>query len=652
MLPEKMEQGFNQNLEAIQLLQNALGTSFLEAYVENAENLIDDYQVRVVDGVPTKETTQRITALYEELKKLSFEPEEWRRLSQLLLLKGSQTEHLQANHQLTPDSIGFLFVFLIEQLYTNKKAPVKILDIAAGMGNLLLTVLLNLSNAGYQTEGIGVDIDDTLLAVAASTSDLTQANVQYFHQDGLQELLIDPVDFAISDLPIGYYPNDEKAKEFLTSTEEGHSYAHHLLLEQSMKYVKPDGFGLFLMPSGFLETDQSEEIKKWFKEEGYLQGMIQLYQMPEETVVAKGIVERIGLQDSIFTIKYGDNQKFEQIMDIENHEVAVKMLLDQLIELQILSSYDEITGVGHRVVHGGETYGDSVVIDEKVMDRIAELAEFAPLHNPANLMGIKAFKKILPDILSVAVFDTSFHSTMPKQNYLYSLPVSYYEDFKVRKYGFHGTSHRYVSERAAKLLNKPIEELKIITCHLGNGVSITAVDGGKSMDTSMGFTPLAGVTMGTRSGDIDPAVLPYLMEKLEIDIDEMINVLNKKSGLLGLTGLSSDMRDLEKNYEKEHIRLAYDIFVDRIRKYIGGYVTTMNGVDAIVFTAGIGENDGHVRSEIIKGMSWFGCEIDPALNELRGEEVDISTKESKVRVLVIPTDEELMIARDVERLRG
>ncbi|MBG7733875.1 acetate kinase [Enterococcus faecium] len=378
----------------------------------------------------------------------------------------------------------------------------------------------------------------------------------------------------------------------------------------------------------------------------------QLYQMPEETVVAKGIVERIGLQDSIFTIKYGDNQKFEQIMDIENHEVAVKMLLDQLIELQILSSYGEITGVGHRVVHGGETYGDSVVIDEKVMDRIAELAEFAPLHNPANLMGIKAFKKILPDILSVAVFDTSFHSTMPKQNYLYSLPVSYYEDFKVRKYGFHGTSHRYVSERAAKLLNKPIEELKIITCHLGNGVSITAVDGGKSMDTSMGFTPLAGVTMGTRSGDIDPAVLPYLMEKLEIDIDEMINVLNKKSGLLGLTGLSSDMRDLEKNYEKEHIRLAYDIFVDRIRKYIGGYVTTMNGVDAIVFTAGIGENDGHVRSEIIKGMSWFGCEIDPALNELRGEEVDISTKESKVRVLVIPTDEELMIARDVERLRG
>lgn len=276
MLPEKMEQGFEQNLKAIQLLQNALGTSFLEAYVENAENLIDNYQVRVVDGVPSEEIKQQISALYKELSQLSFEPEEWRRLSQLLLLKGSQTEHLQANHQLTPDSIGFLFVFLIEQLFRNKEEPIKILDIAAGMGNLLLTVLLNLSSAGYQAEGMGVDIDDTLLAVAASTSDLTQANVQYFHQDGLQELLIDPVDVAISDLPIGYYPNDQKAKEFLTNTTQGHSYAHHLLLEQAMKYVKPDGFGLFLMPSNFLETEQSEEVKRWFKEEGYLQGMIQL----------------------------------------------------------------------------------------------------------------------------------------------------------------------------------------------------------------------------------------------------------------------------------------------------------------------------------------------------------------------------------------
>ena len=378
----------------------------------------------------------------------------------------------------------------------------------------------------------------------------------------------------------------------------------------------------------------------------------QLYQMPEETVVAKGIVERIGLKDSIFTIKYGEDQKFEQIIDINDHEVAVKMLLDQLIELNILGSYDEITGVGHRVVHGGEDFPDSVVITDEVMERIEALAEFAPLHNPANLMGITAFKKILPDIISVAVFDTSFHATMPKHNYLYSLPLEYYNEFKVRKYGFHGTSHRYVSERAAEMLGKPIEEVKIITCHLGNGASITAVDGGKSVDTSMGFTPLAGVTMGTRSGDIDPAVLPYLMEKLDLNIDEMVDVLNKKSGLLGLTGISSDMRDLEANYDKEEVKVAYDVFTDRIRKYIGGYVTTMNGVDAIVFTAGIGENDAHVRSEVIKGMTWFGCELDADQNTKRGEELVISTEESKVKVLLIPTDEELMIARDVERLRG
>ncbi|MHC5374050.1 acetate/propionate family kinase [Enterococcus sp. LJL120] len=377
----------------------------------------------------------------------------------------------------------------------------------------------------------------------------------------------------------------------------------------------------------------------------------QLYQMPTEEVVAKGIVERIGLNDSIFTIKYGEGEKYEEITDINDHEVAVKMLLDKLIELNILGAYDEITGVGHRVVHGGEMYSDSVVIDDEVIKNIQELSEFAPLHNPANLMGIQAFKKILPEIISVAVFDTAFHATMPKHNYLYSLPMEYYNDFKVRKYGFHGTSHRYVSERAADMLGKPIEELKIITAHLGNGASITAVDGGKSVDTSMGFTPLAGVTMGTRSGDLDPAILPYLMGKLNIDINEMVDVLNKKSGLLGLTGLSSDMRDLEANIDKEEVQVAYDVFTDRIRKYIGGYVTTMNGVDAIVFTAGIGENDAHVRAKVINGMSWFGAEIDPEQNAKRGEELVISTPESKVKVLLIPTDEELMIARDVERLR-
>lgn len=377
----------------------------------------------------------------------------------------------------------------------------------------------------------------------------------------------------------------------------------------------------------------------------------QLYGMPEETVIAKGIVERIGLNDSIFTIKYGEGQKFEQIIDIPDHDVAVKMLLDQLIDLGILATYDEITGVGHRVVHGGEFYDRSVVIDDEVLKNIEALADFAPLHNPANAMGIRAFKHLLPNIISVAVFDTAFHATMPEVNYLYSLPREYYETLRVRKYGAHGTSHRYVSERAAEMLGKPLAETKIITCHLGNGASITAVEGGKSIDTSMGFTPLAGVTMGTRSGDIDPSVLPYLMEKLDIDINEMINILNKKSGLLGLSGISSDMRDLENNMDKEEVRVALDIFADRIRKYIGSYVTVMNGVDAIVFTAGIGENDSATRANIMSKLTWFGCELDAEKNKARGEELEISTPESTVKVFLIPTDEELMIARDVEALR-
>ncbi|MBL1228103.1 acetate kinase [Enterococcus sp. BWB1-3] len=379
----------------------------------------------------------------------------------------------------------------------------------------------------------------------------------------------------------------------------------------------------------------------------------QLYVMPSEEVIAKGIVERIGLNDSIFTIKYGEDQKYEEIVDINDHDVAVKMLLDKLIELNILSDYNEITGVGHRVVAGGEDFKDSAVIDDEALAKIEALADLAPLHNPANAMGIRAFKKILPDIISVAVFDTAFHTTMPKHNYLYSISTEYYEKYAARKYGAHGTSHKYVSQRAAEVLGKPIQELKIITCHLGNGASITAVDGGVSVDTSMGFTPLAGVTMGTRSGDIDPSLLPYLMDKLGLtDIKEMINILNKESGLLGLSGISSDMRDLEANLDKEAVQTAYAVFTDRIRKYIGSYVTVMNGVDAIVFTAGIGENDSHVRSEVIKGMTWFGCEIDAEKNNVRGKEAVISTEDSKVKVLLIPTDEELMIARDVERLRG
>ncbi|GED47666.1 acetate kinase [Carnobacterium maltaromaticum] len=378
----------------------------------------------------------------------------------------------------------------------------------------------------------------------------------------------------------------------------------------------------------------------------------QLFEMPAETVIAKGIVERIGLNDSIFTIKYGEGQKFEEILDINDHEFAVEMLLKQLIELKIIGSFDEITGVGHRVVAGGEIFKDSALITANVLDQIEELSELAPLHNPANATGIRAFKKLLPEITSVAVFDTSFHTTMPKTSYLYSIPMNYYEDFAARKYGAHGTSHKFVSERAAEMLGRPLEELKLVSCHLGNGASITAIDGGKSVDTSMGFTPLAGVTMGTRSGDIDPSLIAYLMGKLNItDINEFINILNKESGLLGLSGISSDMRDLEvAQLTDENANVALRIFADRIKKYIGSYIATMNGVDAIIFTAGIGENDIHMRKEIIDGITVFGCEMDAELNNVRSDERVISTADSKVKVLLIPTDEEVMIARDVERL--
>lgn len=379
-----------------------------------------------------------------------------------------------------------------------------------------------------------------------------------------------------------------------------------------------------------------------------------LYEMPEESVIASGIVERIGLNDSIFTIKYGDDNKYETTEDIDNHEIAVEMLLEQLTELKIIKNFDEITGVGHRVVAGGEIFSESALVTDEVVQQIEDLSEFAPLHNPANVTGIKAFRKILPDITSVAVFDTSFHQTMPKVNYLYSLPMEYYEKHNARKYGAHGTSHRYVSQRAADMLGQSIEDLKIVTAHMGNGASITAVENGKSVDTSMGFTPLAGVTMGTRSGDIDASLLPYLMEKEGIkDISAMIDILNNESGLKGLSGVSSDMRDLEaKADSNENARIAIDIFDDRIRKYIGQYAATMNGVDVIVFTAGIGENDKHRRKSIIDGLSFLGAEIDEEKNDVAGEETIISTEDSKVKVLLIPTDEEVMIARDVESFKN
>ena len=380
----------------------------------------------------------------------------------------------------------------------------------------------------------------------------------------------------------------------------------------------------------------------------------QLYQMPEEKVLAKGLLERIGLKDSISTVKF-DGRSEKQVLDIADHTQAVKILLDDLKRFNIIESYDEITGVGHRVVAGGEYFKDSALVDEEVIQKVEELSLLAPLHNPANAAGIRAFREILPDITSVVVFDTSFHTTMPEKAYRYPIPTKYYTENKVRKYGAHGTSHEYVAKEAAKILGRPIEELKLITCHIGNGASITAVDKGVSVDTSMGFTPLGGVMMGTRTGDIDPAIIPYLMQYTD-DFntpEDISRVLNRESGLLGVSEKSSDMRDIHEAMRAGDAKaqLANDIFVDRIQKYIGQYLAVLNGADAIIFTAGIGENSVTIRRLVVEGISWFGCNVDPEKN-VRGAEGVISSPDAKVKVLVIPTDEELVIARDVERFKN
>lgn len=377
----------------------------------------------------------------------------------------------------------------------------------------------------------------------------------------------------------------------------------------------------------------------------------QLFDMPEETVLTKGLVERIGMDNSIFTISV-DGEKKTEVTDIPDHAVAVKMLLEKLIEFNIIKDFNEIDGVGHRVVHGGEKFSDSVLLTDEVINDIDQLSELAPLHNPANVVGIKAFKQILPDVPAIAVFDTAFHQTMPEQSYLYSLPYDYYKNFGIRKYGFHGTSHKFVTERASELLGRPLEELRLISCHLGNGASIAAVEGGRSIDTSMGFTPFAGVAMGTRSGNIDPALIPFIMEKTGHTAEEVLSTLNKKSGLLGVSGLSSDLRDIEEATEEGNDRaeVALDIFASRIHKYIGSYAARMNGVDAIIFTAGIGENSSEVRARVLRGLEFMGVYWDPSLNNMRGEEAFISYPHSPVKVIVIPTNEEVMIARDVMRL--
>ena len=375
----------------------------------------------------------------------------------------------------------------------------------------------------------------------------------------------------------------------------------------------------------------------------------QLFEMPEDKVITKGLIERIGLKNSVFSIVV-NGEKITETLDIENHDIAVNIMLDALKNHNIINDINDIQGTGHRVVHGGELFPESALVTDDVLEKIESLTELAPLHNPANIMGIKAFRKLLPNIPHVAVFDTSFHQTMPEESYLYSLPYNFYKDFGIRKYGFHGTSHKYVSERAAELLDRPIDQLRIISCHIGNGASIAAIDGGKSVDTSMGFTPLAGVTMGTRSGNLDPALIPFIMEKTGKNAEEVLNILNKESGLLGISGSSSDLRDIQQdaNEGNERAKLALDVFASRIHKYMGSYATRMHGLDAIVFTAGVGENSDTVRAKVLEGLEFMGVYWDPRLNTgLHGEEAFINYPHSPVKVIVIPTDEEVVIARDV-----
>lgn len=377
----------------------------------------------------------------------------------------------------------------------------------------------------------------------------------------------------------------------------------------------------------------------------------QLIEMPEETEIAKGLVERIGLDQAVFKLEYGENED-KLTTEIPNHSKAVEILLERLQASGVIKSLDEIDGIGHRVVHGGERFSDSVVVNDDVIAEIEKVSELAPLHNPANLTGIRAFKELLPNVPAVAVFDTAFHQSMPPESYLYSLPYEYYEQFGIRKYGFHGTSHKYVSERAADLLDEPLDKLRLITCHIGNGASVAAIQNGQSIDTTMGFTPLEGVTMGTRSGSLDPALIPYIMDKTGKDVNEVLHVLNKESGMLALSGFSSDLRDIKGRADEgdERAELALKIFAGRIHQYIGSYASKMHGVDAIIFTAGIGENSKAVRERVLEGLEFMGVYWDPARNDVSGKETFVNYPHSPVKVIVIPTNEEVMIARDVQRL--
>ena len=380
----------------------------------------------------------------------------------------------------------------------------------------------------------------------------------------------------------------------------------------------------------------------------------QVIDMSNESVIAKGLVERIGIEGSILTHTPTGKDKVKLPSSIPNHVVGVQKVLDALVNptYGVLKSLDEIDAVGHRVVHGGEIYSESVLIGPKEIKIFEALSDMAPLHNPPNIAGIKACQKLMPNIPHVAVFDTAFHQTMPPVAYMYGLKYDEYKKSGIRRYGFHGSSHRYVSAYAAKMLKKPASKLRIITCHLGNGSSIAAVYKGKSIDTSMGFTPLAGLIMGTRCGDIDPAVVPVLMAKKKLDPAAMDKYMNKECGVLGVSGVSSDFRDLETAAAKGNARaqLALDMFCYQVKKYIGAYAAVMDGVDAIVFTAGVGENDIGTRAKICEGLDYLGVKLDKKRNNVRGEATEISSAKSKVKVLLIPTNEELVIARDTDKI--
>lgn len=379
-----------------------------------------------------------------------------------------------------------------------------------------------------------------------------------------------------------------------------------------------------------------------------------LIDMDTEAVMAKGLCERIGIDGSKLTHTPENCDKVVIEKDMPNHSVAIKLVLDALTDKDhgVIADMSEISAVGHRLVHGGEFFSGSVLITGEVKKAVEECNPLAPLHNPANLTGVAACEEAMPGVPNVGVFDTAFHQTMPSKSYMYGIPYEYYEKYKIRRYGFHGTSHNYVSHKVAELIGKPIEELKIITCHLGNGSSIAAVDGGKVVDTSMGLTPLEGLVMGTRSGSIDPAIIPFLAKNEGLTVDEIDSILNKKSGVLGISGVSSDFRDLSAAAEEgnERAALALEMFVHSVKGYIGRYASIMGGVDVITFAGGVGENDIATRAKILEGHEFMGVKIDEAKNKVRGVDAEISADDSKIKVFVVPTDEELTIARDTKKI--